>query len=86
MLSLVDQRRLRDGARALEASVEPAQTADEILRQLGAVHEGIAALQSLDDLGPEANAKAFRDEEELWKRMKALADRLTELDTKANCS
>ena len=86
MASLVDQRRLRDGVRAFEVSALPGQTADEILRQLGAVHEGIAALQSLDDLGPEANAKAARDEEELWKRMKMLADRLTELDVTAKCS
>lgn len=86
MASFVDQRRLRDGASALEVSVKPGQTADEILRQLGAVHEGIAALQSLDDLGPEANVKAARDEEELWKRMKMLADRLTALDAKAKCS
>ena len=59
-------------------SVEPGQTADEILRQLGAIQEGIAALQALDDLGPEANAKATRDEIELWRRMKILADRLSE--------
>lgn len=84
-----DQRRLRDGARALDVSAQPATNPDEILRQLGAVHEGIAALQSLDDLGPEANAKAAHDEEELWKRMKMLADRLTELaelDAQAKCS
>lgn len=80
MPSAIDQRRLRDGARALEVSTEPGQTSDEILRQLGAVHEGIAALQSLDDLGSETNAKAFHDEEELWKRMKTLADRLTALN------
>lgn len=86
MASLADQRKLIDGARALEVSCKPGQTADEILRQLGAVHEGIAALQSLDDLGSEANAKAFRDEEELWKRMKALADRLTDLDAETQCS
>ena len=82
MPSAVDQRRLRDGARALEVSVSPAATADEILQQLSVVHEGLAALQSLDDLGPEANAKAFADEQELWKRMKVLADRLTELEAK----
>lgn len=82
MASLIDQRRLGDSTRALELSVEPGQSADEILKQLGVVHEGIAALQSLDDLGAEANAKAFADEEELWRRMKILADRLTELDAK----
>lgn len=79
MPSAVDQRRLRDGARALEVSLEPGKTSDEILNQLSVVHEGLAALQSLDDLGPEANARAFDDEQELWKRMKVLADRLTKL-------
>ena len=82
MPSVADRRRLYDGAYALDVSAQPATTPDEILRQLGAVHEGIAALQSLDDLGPDGNVKAFADEEELWKRMKTLADRLTKLDAK----
>jgi hypothetical protein len=80
MPSAIDERRLADGARALEVSAEPKATADEILVQLGVVHVGIAARQSLDDLGPEANAKAHADEQELWKRMKKLTDRLTQLE------
>jgi len=84
MPSAVDLRRLRDGARALEMSVEPGKTADEIRGQIRAVHDGLAALQSLDDLGPEANAKAYADEQELWKRMKTLEDRLTWLESSAS--
>jgi len=83
MPSAVDQRRLRDGASALEASAHMPQTIDETKRQIERVYSGIAALQSLDDLGPEANERAQRDEQELWKRMKALEKRLVELEGKA---
>ena len=80
--SAIDQRRLRDGATALESSSQGAETIDEVRRQLSAVHAGIAALQSLDDLGPEANAQASRDEQELWKRLKTLERRLAQLEGK----
>ena len=82
MPSTIDQRRLRDGATALEVSGRAAETIDEVRRQLDVVVGGIAALQSLDDLGPEANKQASRDEEELWKRMKTLEKRLKELEGK----
>lgn len=80
--SAIDARRLKDGATALDVSSRPAGTAAEIRAQLEAVHDGIAALQSLDDLGPEANAKAHADEQELWRRMRALEKRLTDLEGK----
>lgn len=79
MPSAIDQRRLRDGARALEVSAHVPTTIDEGHRQLAIISDGIAALQSLDDLGPEANAQVFRDEQELWKRLKALEARLEQL-------
>ena len=82
--SAIDQRRLRDGATALEASGQTAETIDEVRRQLSVVHDGIAALQSLDDLGPEANERASRDEQELWKRLKTLERRLAQLEGKAD--
>jgi hypothetical protein len=82
MPSAIDQRRLRDGALALEASGQTAETADEVRRQISVVHDGIAALQSLDDLGVEANERASRDEQELWKRMKVLEQRLKDLEGK----
>ena len=60
-----------------------AETIDVARAQLEAVVAGIAALQSLDDLGPEANERASRDEQELWKRMKVLEQRLKVLEGKA---
>lgn len=80
MPTAVDQRRLRDGANALEVSSRPAQTIAEIKEQISTVSAGIAAMQSLDDLGPEANAKAHADEQELWRRMRALEARLKTLE------
>lgn len=72
MPSIIDQRRLRDGAHALEVSGREPETTDEIRSQLEVVGAGIAALQSLDDLGAEANARAYCDEQVLWKRYEAL--------------
>lgn len=77
-----DQRRLRDGATALEVSNLPAETIAEVRGQLEVVRDGIAALQSLDDLGPVANDQAARDEQELWKRRKVLEQRLTQFEGK----
>jgi hypothetical protein len=79
----IDQRRLRDGAAALAASVEPAGTIDGLAQQIETVSAGIAAMQSLDDLGPEANVRAHRDEQELWRRLKMLEARQVELVRKA---
>ena len=81
--TVIDQRRLRDGAAALAASVEPAGTLDELAKQIETVSAGIAAMQSLDDLGPEENARAYRDEQELWLRLKMLEARQIELARKA---
>lgn len=83
MPSAIDARRLRDGANALDVSARAAETLDEVREQLEIVVAGIAALQSLDDLGPQANALACRDEQELWKRLKGLEKRLKDLDGKA---
>ena len=55
-ITQLDQRRLRDADAALMLS-EPANH-EELLRQLGVTGDAIAALQSLDDLGAEANALA----------------------------
>ena len=86
MPSAIDQRRLRDGATALEVSARQPETIDEVRQQISTVHDGIAALQSLDDLGPEANERAERDQQELWKRMKVLERRLKDLEGKAGTS
>lgn len=80
--SAIDQRRLRDGAHALDISSRAPETIDDVRSQLEIVHAGIAALQSLDDLGEESNERAARDQLELWKRMKVLDARLKELEGK----
>jgi hypothetical protein len=71
-----DGGRLQQGAAALAAS-EPAAIAHlkiryhalPLLRQL---HDAIAAMQSLDDLGEEGNRDAQRDLEELQRRYEKL--------------
>jgi hypothetical protein len=83
MPSAIDQRRLNDGAAAITVSDSEPVTVDEVRRQISAVEDGIAALQSLDDLGVEANARARLNEQELWKRLKALEQHLKQLEGKA---
>lgn len=52
----------------------------EVRAQIETVHDAIAAMQSLDDLGAEANARAHRDEQELWKRLRTLEAHLAQLE------
>jgi len=61
-----DRRRIADGDRAL-ALPDP-QNDDEIHAQLEVLHDGICALQSLDDLGEEGNRLAHENLCELEKR------------------
>lgn len=75
-VSAVDQRRLRDGARAL-ALPEP-KTREEIDAALVVISDGILAMQSLDDLGEEANKKAHADLAELFRREERLKAQLKE--------
>lgn len=82
MPSLPDERRLRTAAVALRVSAQEATTAEEVRHQIGVIASGLAALQSLDDLGEEGNARAFADQDELWKRMHLLEARLDQLDGK----
>lgn len=70
--SAIDQRRLRDGAAALEASSRMPRThagAEWLRTQLS---DAIAAMQSLDDLGEDRNQQAQRDLDELGRRYRAL--------------
>jgi hypothetical protein len=80
--STIDQRRLRDAAHALEVSSRAPETVAEIRALLEAIHDGIAALQSLDDLGEEANVRATRDQQELWRRYHVLEQQLKDLEAK----
>lgn len=82
MPSAIDQRRLRDGAHALDVSSRVPVTIDEARSQLEIVHAGLAALQSLDDLGEEANARAECDQQVLWKRYEELKKHLRRLEGK----
>lgn len=82
MPSLPDERRLRTAAVALRVSSQEATTAEEAQHQIGVVAAGLAALQSLDDLGDEGNERANADQEELWKRMRILEARLDRLEGK----
>jgi hypothetical protein len=75
MPTLLDQRRLRDGARAL-ASSEPSGSDVAAWRaHVEALGDAVAAMQSLDDLGStEANNQAWSDMlalQEKWEAAKA---------------
>jgi hypothetical protein len=83
MPSDVDRRRLRDGKRALDASAWQPASLDEVHRQIRVVHDGIAALQSLDDLGEEGNAQASQDLQVLWHRHSGLEQQREELEAAA---
>jgi len=75
--SPVTKRRLADGEQA-GALAEPATDA-EIEAQLNILHDGIAALQSLDDLGSnEANQRAWNDMLALQKKYARLRQKLAD--------
>lgn len=82
MVSKIDQRRLRDGARAL-ALPKPktiGEMIEEMERQLEVMRDGLAALQSLDDLGSsKANEKAWDDLLTLHKRYETIEAVIAEL-------
>jgi len=65
----IDSRRLLDGQRALDVSATLPKTLAESRQQCAAIVDGIAALQSLDDLGPALNAQVFNDVKTLWERL-----------------
>lgn len=66
----ITRRRLRDGWRALARPLP--RTQEEARRYLVEVNDGLAALQSLDDLGEERNQQAQQDEDELLRRRNAV--------------
>ena len=75
--SPVAKRRLKDVATAMKVSVKG--TARDLKAQLELVHDGIAAVQSLDDLGPPLNRQLAENEKELWAKRKAIGVRLVRL-------
>ena len=67
--SATTKRRLDDGARALDLGTNLPTKLVDLEHLLGSLHDGIAALQSLDDLGSdEANQAAWDDMLVLQKR------------------
>lgn len=77
--SEVDRRRLRDGA-AAKAHPEP-KTRAELVEALRVLHDGIAALQSTDDLGTDSeNEACWNDMVELERRWRSYKEKLEELD------
>jgi hypothetical protein len=80
MPSAVDKRRLNDGARALGRGKGLPSKLSELQDLKTELHDGIAALQSLDDLGSEeANKRAWDDMLELQKRYDRVVKRIAEL-------
>ncbi len=76
-ITKLDERRLRDADTAL-ALPEPG-TRVEIEAQLGIIHDGICAIQSTDDLGPEMNALVENKERVLQEKYKRLGSLLKEM-------
>lgn len=76
MISVVDKRRLEKGAAAL-ALPEPT-TEQELEDTIGVLHDAIAALQSLDDLGSDqANQQAWDDQLLLYRKYARLVKQRT---------
>ena len=75
--SKITQRRLNDGQEALEASIGPRTDLAGLLEYRDTLHAGIAALQSLDDLGSDdANKKSWDDMLALQYRYDVVVDRI----------
>lgn len=70
--STVTKRRLRDGETAMSVSTT-GKTREELEAARGAVHDGIAALQSTDDLGEDMNrwVSYWETEADAMARMRA---------------
>lgn len=74
----IDERRLRDGARAMALS-EP-MTKAEVQDQLEILHTGIVSLQSMEDLGSsEANRAAHENMRILEEKQRRLKSKLATL-------
>lgn len=66
--SAITERRLRDGDRAHARIEERPAMLEEKRALLEVLGDGVAALQSLDDLGPEQNREAMRKMDEVLAR------------------
>jgi hypothetical protein len=78
--SSVTTRRLGDGERALKRPFPTTDNKNELRAYRDEIHAGIAALQSLDNLGSEqANQAAWDDMLELQKRYSQVVEKINEL-------
>lgn len=79
--SAVTKRRLRDGQSALETSSKPLpKTIQDLTDLRNKLHDGIAAPQSLDDLGSEeANQEAWDNMLALQRRYDIVVAKLKKL-------
>lgn len=68
--SSLTRRRIQDGERAINLG-EPT-TKEEIRVQIETISDGIRAIQSTDDLGPEMNKRLCEDEKVLWEKLGGL--------------
>lgn len=83
MTNPIDQRRLRDGA-AAEAIGEP-DTIETLEKAIEQAWDGVAAMQSLDDLGsPEANNEAMAQGDRLIQQARRYEARLAALRGQSN--
>ena len=82
--SEVTARRLRDGERALRLEFNTEVDLEKLIDYRNYLHEGMAALQSLDDLGSEEdNHKAWADMLELERRHSVVETKIKHLECKA---
>ena len=65
-----------DGQTAADLPDNPTSEAD-IRNQLQVVRDGLAALQSTDDLGPERNRRVYEQEQALWAKYEKLQEQLS---------
>jgi len=84
MPSAVDKRRLKDGQEALELGPGLPTDLGELQTLRDQLHDGIAALQSTDDLGSEAeNQAVWNDMLELQKRYDRVVKKIKKLEKKS---
>jgi hypothetical protein len=84
MPSAVDKRRLKDGQEALELGTDLPTDLGELQTLRDQLHDGVAALQSTDDLGSEAaNQAAWDDMLELQRRYDRVVKKIKKLEKKS---
>jgi len=75
----IDRRRLRDGKTAIDRPTSiKSMSYGDLIDLRSTLFDGIAALQSCDDMGPTLNDEAMSDERILQERLAAVEKRLKE--------